>query len=92
MSLKTKLLVFGSMLGFVAAAQKSKGVVPFEVEGTKETSVFHKVFSGHRYHKRYPSLNRENEVRKEMHQRMIKELADSGICWTPYGLYHMNHV
>ena len=92
MSLKTKLLVFGSMLGFVAAAQKSKGVVPLEVEGTKETSVFHRVFSGHRYHKTYPTLNWENAVRKGMHQRMIKELADSGICWTPYGLYHMNHV
>ena len=91
MSLKTKLLVLGSMLGFVAASQRANHPV-FKVEGEKETSVFHRVFSGHRYHKRYQPLNKENEVRKEMHQRMIKELADSGICWTPYGLYHMNHI
>ena len=91
MSLKTKLLVLGSMLGFVAASQRANHPV-FEVEGEKETSVFHRVFSGHRYHKTYPTLNWENAVRKGMHQRMIKELADSGICWTPYGLYHMNHV
>lgn len=89
MSLKTKLYLMASLFG-IAASNVKKGI-PTRIEGLKQRTIFKDEFSGHRFVKVYPDMNKKNTERKEQHRAMIKELADQGICWTPFGLFSMQH-
>jgi hypothetical protein len=91
MSLKTKLYLMASLFGIATEGARKTPTKQFTVEGTDNHPVLKDSFSGHRYKKVYPDMNKKNTERKIKHRAMVQEFADQGICWTPFGLFRMNH-
>lgn len=86
---KKFLFMMANMFGIVASNAKRKA--PLFTEGRDNHPIFKSGFSGHHFRRAYPDMNKKNTDRKAKHRAHVTELAEQGICWTPFGLYRMNH-
>lgn len=85
MSLKGKLYLLAAM--FSIAASTSKTGIPVRIEGHNTHPIFKDDFSGHRFKKVYPDMNKKSTERKAAHAERVETYAKLGVHWTPHGLY-----
>jgi len=81
--------MMAAMFGILAS--KGKKNAPMRVEGHNTHPVFKGSFSGHRFVRTYPDMNKQNTDRKIRHRKMVEDYLSCGVCWTPFGLFRMNH-
>lgn len=87
MSLKGKLYLLAAMFGIASSASKTG--IPVRIEGHNTHPIWKDDFSGHRYIKVYPDMNKKNTERKATHAAKVADYAKLGVHWTPHGLYWM---